>query len=91
VQDDEFVYINERFADIFGRDQEALIGTSPRTLVCESDEGTLADLIGEGSCEEQFRRELAVERADGTEIPVEIQGGPVQYGGKPGCIGILWD
>lgn len=88
IQDGEFIYVNGRFADMLGRDQQSLIGTPPERIACESDDETLADLFDGGS---RFRRECTVERADGTTTTVEVHGGPVKCGGSPGCIGIVWD
>ena len=89
IQDRRFIYVNGRFADILGRDQETLIGSSPDEVGCDSGGETFADLFDQDG--ETFRRECPIERADGSTTTVEIHGGPVKCGGNPGCIGIVWD
>jgi len=94
IQDAEFVYVNERLACIFGYSQEDLIDTSPLRLAADDhDETRLQELMtvdGEAGSEETFQYELIGVRADGTELPIELHGGRIQYEGDPGCIGLLW-
>jgi PAS domain S-box-containing protein len=88
VQNGVFVYVNGHFADILDRDREDLLGTDPREVVHESG-GEFDDLfVGH---ESRFSRECALQRADGSATTVEVHGGPVQCGGEPGCIGVVWD
>lgn len=88
VQDGEFVYVNEHFTDIVDRDREGLLGSNPQDVVCSSGERFEELFAGHDSV---FRRECRLERADGSTTTVEIHGGPVQCGGEPGCIGMVWD
>ena len=93
VQDREFIYVNERFADIFGCSQGELVGASPLSIASgPDDEHIVSELLEmDLSSVDTFRYEFTGKRADGTEVPVEVHGGSIQYEGKPGCIGILWD
>jgi len=87
VQDGEFVYINSYLADLLDRDRETLLGSHPREVVCDREDevGKLFDQ------ERTFHRDCAIERADEETVQVEVHGGPVQCGGDPGCLGIVWD
>ena len=87
VQNGEFVYANGYLADLLDRDRDALLGSHPRTILCEC--GVELDELFEQ--ERTFHRDCAVERADGETVPVEIHGGPVQCGGDPGCLAIFCD
>jgi PAS domain S-box len=85
VQDREFIYVNDRFADLFGYSQCDLVGASPVALASGSDdECVVRDLLQtdlDGA--ETFECEFTGERADGAEVPVEIHGGAIQYEGDP--------
>jgi len=92
VQDREFVYVNERLADIFEYSQSELVGESPLVLADDANEGTLSEIVElDEPHDETFQVEFTGVRPDGTEVPVEVHGGRIQYDGAPGCIGILWD
>jgi PAS domain S-box-containing protein len=93
VQDREFIYVNERFADIFGYPQGELVDASPLSIASGPDDEHIVSELTEidlGSVD-TFRYEFTGERADGTEVQVEVHGGSIRYEGRPGCIGILWD
>jgi PAS domain S-box-containing protein len=89
VQGEELVYANRKFADVFGYDRSDLIG-KPITLIATSDsrDGILEALT---ASEEGFQYEFTGQRRDGTEIAVEIHGGPVEYDGDAAHMGILRD
>ena len=93
IQDREFVYVNERFADIFGYPQSELVGESPFAIaVDEEAEATLENFVDADRKEiDTFQYEFSGERVDGEEIRVEVHGGSIQYQGASGCIGILWN
>lgn len=93
VQNREFVYVNERFADIFGYPQSELVGESPSAIaVDEEAEATLENFVDADREEiDTFQYEFSGERVDGEEIRVEVHGGSIQYQGASGCIGILWN
>lgn len=90
VQDGELRYVNDRLVDIFNCTKEELLGSEPHVLASSSDDECVIEQLcsadsGNGSYE------FTAERFDGTEIPVEVHGGPMQYEGVPSCLGILWD
>jgi PAS domain S-box-containing protein len=92
IQDGEFVYVNERLAEIFGYSQSELVGEYPLEIASDTDDGGLRKLLELNHADvETFQYEFTGKRADGTELTVEIQGGSVQYDGEPGCLGILWN
>lgn len=93
IQEREFMYVNQRFADTFGYSQAELVGSSPMMIASDpEDESVLRDVMTfDHQSDETFRREFTGVRADGTDVDVEIHGGSIQYNGDPGCIGVLWD
>lgn len=91
VQDREFLYVNRRFADIFGYSQCELVGESPLLIVSESDKDTIMDLVSKLDQEETFQCSFTGRRVDGTELALEVHGGPVQYRGERGFMGVVWD
>ncbi len=93
IQNEEFIYVNERFSNIFGYAQSELVGESPLVIAAdEAAEATLEKLLEIDHEEiDTFQYEFTGERADDTRIDIEVHGGSIQYEGAPGCIGILWD
>lgn len=93
IQDETFVYVNERFADTFGYDQSELIGTSPLSIASRpEDEAVLKHVMDPEYCDDDtYRSSFTAARSDGSEVDVEIHGGSIQYDGDPGCIGVIWD
>ena len=92
VQDGEFVYVNERLADIFGYEQCDLVGESPLALAAdEAAEATLETFLGvDPEDHDSFECEFTGECAESGELDVEVHGGSINYRGELGCIGILW-
>ena len=92
LQNREFVYVNERMADLFGYLQSELLGESPRCIVDDpEDEAVFEEL--QRSFEDpgySFTREFTCSRADDTPIAVELRGGSIEYDGDPACVGVLW-
>lgn len=88
VQNEQFAYVNQKFADIFDYSQSDLIGESPTTFVGPDSDAAALTAAGEESGS-TFQVELTGERRDGAEIPVEIHGGPVEYNGDQAVLGIL--
>jgi PAS domain S-box-containing protein len=93
VQDLAFVYVNRKLADLFDRDQHALVGASPLTLVADEDrDAAMETFLGqEERTSETFEDAFRCERGDGTTFPVEVHGGAISYDGAPAWIGILRD
>ncbi len=93
VQDGEFIYVNERFADIFGYTQCELIGASPPSIAADGTaEETVQEFLAmDHTAAETFQYEFTGERIDGERIDLEVHGGSIEYKDSPGCIGILWN
>jgi PAS domain S-box-containing protein len=94
IQDDEFAYVNPRFAEIRGfASAEELIGRANLSLVAEKDRGTVS---------ENNRRLLAGEtrnisygftalRKDGSTVEVGANAARATHNGRPAIIGLLQD
>ncbi len=92
VQDGEFIYANERFADIFGYTQCELVGSSPDSITADEAAGTFGECLEmDGKTSETFQQQFTGVSADGERIDLEVHGGSIQYRGSPGCIGVLWN
>lgn len=94
VQDDRFVFANQRLAEIFGYEREELIG--------EISIGELVDPADEDRVRESVRRRLSGEagtahyrvsglRKDGERIRLEAHGRAVEWEGRPAIMGLLLD
>jgi PAS domain S-box-containing protein len=94
IQDDRFVYVNPRFAQIFGFRTEEIVG---RLL-----QGDLVHPDDRATVTENIRRRLSGEldsvhytfrgrRKDGSVINVEVLGRRVEFLGRPAVIGTVMD
>lgn len=92
VQDEEFVYVNEYCADLFGYMQSELLGRRYEALASDGeDKHVFANLLERAQTEDCLSREAITGlRADGTELSIEVSAGSVRYGGEHGCLCILW-
>ncbi|TFF39768.1 PAS domain S-box protein [Mucilaginibacter psychrotolerans] len=94
VQEGEFVYVNPRFAEVFGYTPEELIGKHPSSLVIhpnhrnEVDESIRARLSGEV---ESVHYETVGQRKDGSSNWIEFYGSRVMMSGVPSIIGTMLD
>ncbi len=94
IQDNKFVYVNARFAEIFRYASPGEItGKSPLDLTATKDRATVA---------ENIRRQFAGEvksigysfiglRKDGSEIEIGMHGSSASHEGRPAIIGLLQD
>ncbi len=92
VRDERYVYVNERFAEIFGHPAEALIGAAADAVVYEGEQARmLAQLArtGERRSSEQFG--FRGVRADGSLVHAEAQTTLTELDGEPAILGILLD
>ena len=94
IRGERFVYVNPKFAEIFGYTSEELLGGVPvDALVAEPDrelvkEQLSARLTGRaGTVHYQFRGL----RKDGTPIELETHGSGTEVEGAPGVMGTLID
>lgn len=93
VQDGVFEFANARMAEILATDQDELIGESfVAYLAPECREEIVEYYDRETACEEpQNRYEVEMLAADGTRVPVEINGSHIEYGERPADMGIISD
>jgi PAS domain S-box-containing protein/putative nucleotidyltransferase with HDIG domain len=95
IQDGRFVYVNPRFAEIFGyASAEELIGVEPTSLVAEQDRGTVAENI-RSRLEEEAQNVshgfITGVCKDGSLIEVGVHGARATHGGRPAIIGMMQD
>jgi PAS domain S-box-containing protein/putative nucleotidyltransferase with HDIG domain len=94
IQDGRFVYVNPRFAEIFGYDSATeLIGIEPLALVAEQDRKLVAENIRsrlEGEVQSTSYGFTAM-RKDGSLIDVGVHGARATHLGRPAVIGLMQD
>lgn len=94
IQDNKFVYVNPRFAEMMGYEREEIIGKlSPEDLAAPESRELIAENIrrrmeGEVSSVHYTLKGL---RKDGTVIDEEVLGSVAVYHGKPAIIGLSID
>ncbi len=89
VQQEEFVYVNRKFADVFGYRQEELVG-DPVSIVMLPNSDAIARLQGDpGEDSTPFELEFVGQTRDGSRVKVELSGGSVEYDDSPAWIGVL--
>jgi PAS domain S-box-containing protein len=94
IQKDRYVYVNPKFAEIFGYTQEELIDNAPVDIVVmeEDREKVLSNIrtrmVGD---EDSMSYELRGRKKDGQMLWVEVFGNRTQYKGNPAIIGTLLD
>ena len=94
IQDGRFVYVNPRFAEIFGYAAASeLTGVEPTSLVVEQDRAIVSENIRsriEGGAQSLSYGFTAV-RKDGSLIEVGVHGARATHGGRPAIIGLMQD
>jgi len=94
IQDERFVYVNPRFAEIFGYTQEEITGgMMVSDLIMPDDRGLVMEnirrrLSGEVSNVHYSFRGM---RKRGVPVDVEVHGSKTLHGGRPAVIGTLLD
>ncbi len=94
IQDERFAYVTPRLAEIFGYTQAEMVPSMGPLDVTAPEDRTLV--------QENIRRRIQGEigsihysfhgtRKDGARIAVEVEGGQMEYGGRPAIIGSLLD
>jgi len=91
VQDGEFVYVNEKLAEIFGYQQRELVGETPLLITDSDDKDLVTERLLERDTEdgETFKYRFEGTAQDGASVDVEVHGGAIEYDGDPAWIGIL--
>lgn len=91
IHDESFVYVNEKLANVFGYEQDALIGTDPLSLVSDRDRELVAENLRarvEGE-EDAIRYQFMGVRKDGTSVEIEVHGSAIEFGGEPAILGVI--
>jgi PAS domain S-box-containing protein/putative nucleotidyltransferase with HDIG domain len=95
IQDGRFVYVNPRFAEIFGyASADELIGVEPTSLVAEQDRGIVAENMRsrlEEEAQSVSHGFITAVRKDGSFIEVGVHGARATHGGRPAIIGMMQD
>lgn len=94
IQDDCFVFVNERLASLFGYSaQELCAGMGPQHLTAESDKPLVREQLDRrmsGQLQSSHYRFRGM-RKDGTGLDVEVFGVSTRFGSRPAIIGMLMD
>jgi len=94
IQDDRFIFVNQRLADVFGYSQEELCsGMGPMAVTTPGDQQVAQEQIDrriQGKAKASFYAFRGV-RKDGSLIDVEVFGVATVFSGRPAIIGILVD
>ncbi|MHB9286996.1 response regulator [Halobacteriales archaeon Cl-PHB] len=91
LQNHEFVYVNQKFAETFGYAQRDLIGEGPLFVVADEDHDTVMEHLidREERDADTFQYEFRGEATDGATFDVEVHGGAIDYNGEPAWIGVI--
>lgn len=90
---DRFTYVNPHLAEIFGYEQNEVIGQSPLSLVAEADQDLVEENIRkriEGEAD-TIRYRLTGLRKDGEELSILAQGQAIELNDEPAVAGVLLD
>lgn len=94
LQDDRFVYVNPRLAEMMGYTQEEMTaGLTPMELVAPESRELVAKNIEDRITGKAKSRHYIVKtiRKDGTKIDIEVLGSVTVYKDKPAIIGSILD
>ncbi len=90
TNDGRLTFANRRFAELFGGNQESLIGVAmPELLLEENERGHYAQRIAEG--EAMRDTELRLRRNDGSAFWALLSGDPRGFSGEQGYLGWIHD
>jgi PAS domain S-box-containing protein len=93
VQDERFVYVNQKLADIFGYRQDELVDQPVATIADPDTDDDLLDLLRrqDHAVNGSSQADFAGRTADGDRVTVELSGGAIEYDGADAWIGVLRD
>ncbi|MFC6862398.1 response regulator [Halomicroarcula sp. GCM10025817] len=86
VQAGEFVYVNQRLADILGYGQDELVGQPPSVVAADRADSLAMLQAPDDDQADSFETECTVVRADGESVSIEVSGGAIEYDGDPAWI-----
>lgn len=94
IQDGRFVYVNPRFAEVFGYEPEELLAQdSVLDILVPEDRPAMRKRLEEGLKGEQDSSHFTIRgvRSDSTVIYAEVYRSVIEYNGEPATIGTLLD
>ena len=93
IQNEQFVYVNPKFAEIFGYTPEEMIDRmGPCNLTAEADRERLREILRRCPDEsDAIHYTFSAIRQEGSLIDVEVNGKSVEYEGRPAIIGVVLD
>ena len=94
VQNDKYVYVNPRFAEIFGYGSaEKIIGRDRLSVVAEHDRETVAERVRQRTESElaNISYQFTGLRKDGSTIEIGMHGARATHDGRPAVIGLMQD
>lgn len=94
IQDERFVYVNPRFAEVFGHAPEDLLDfESVLEILVPEDRSRMREQLIAGQPDENRNTHFTIRglRKDSTVIYAEVYRSVIEYNGKPAIIGTLLD
>lgn len=94
IQDDRFVYVNPRFAAMFGYTVEEMVGRmGPLDLAAQADQDQVKHNLRPCLAHQagHVHATCSAVRHDGRLIDIEINGEVVEYEGRPAIVGVALD
>lgn len=92
-QDEKYVFVNDRFAEMHGYKPEELLGKKPMSLVHPEDRESLGEIASRRLRGEDVPQQYEARRIkrDGTIIWCEMIATVIEYAGKPAIMGNIID
>lgn len=94
IQDCQFVYINPKFAQMFGYPVEDIMGClGPLDLIAQADQAQAHEYLCHppGSHDSGIHRTFSAVRSDGSLFELGISGEAHDYEGRPAILGVALD
>jgi PAS domain S-box-containing protein len=94
LQNDSFIHVNPKFAEIFGYSADALMSNVPfSSIVAEQERTSILRMVKEklARVENTLHSTFRGRRHDGSLIDVELSGTVTDYNGSPALLGTLLD
>lgn len=89
VQDDQFVYLNDRFADLFGYRRQGLLEESVTRIFSEQASRSFRD--PRGTPGNPVTKECEGDCADGETLSIEVLISRMSHDGEAACLGFISD